>query len=339
MAVYKRGDKGVFYMNFTVNGVRVFRSTGKFTKKEAKLVEAEERQKMLKEASLTPRELAARTLLSEAAQQVYQTRWRDNKDGKQTLDRANRIVSLMGDVQIGTINSDTVRDLILKLQARGNKPSTVNRFLEILKTILRYKKQEWDFIHLNKQQKGRIRVISKEEEGRAVNLLRNTKHNSRRLFYPEVADLVEVLVDTGMRLSEALKLKYEDVNFETNLISIWINKGGRPRSIPMTQRVRRIMEARQGINKHKPFSLTNDQAGTAWAWVRKEMNLKGDREFVLHALRHTTASRLLNKGCDLVTIRDWLGHADIQTTMRYAHLAPNKLAQAAAILDSFSSAD
>lgn len=339
MAVYKRGDKGVFYMNFTVNGVRVFRSTGKFTKKEAKLVEAEERQKMLKEASLTPRELAARTLLSEAAQQVYQTRWRDNKDGKQTLDRANRIVSLMGDVQIGTINSDTVRDLILKLQARGNKPSTVNRFLEILKTILRYKKQEWDFIHLNKQQKGRIRVISKEEEGRAVNLLRNTKHNSRRLFYPEVADLVEVLVDTGMRLSEALKLKYEDVNFETNLISIWINKGGRPRSIPMTQRVRRIMEARQGINKYKPFSLSNDQAGTAWAWVRKEMNLKNDREFVLHALRHTTASRLLNKGCDLVTIRDWLGHADIQTTMRYAHLAPNKLAQAAAILDSFSSAD
>lgn len=339
MAVYKRGDKGVFYMNFTVNGVRVFRSTGKFTKKEAKLVEAEERQKMLKEASLTPRELAARTLLSEAAQQVYQTRWRDNKDGKQTLDRANRILSLIGDVQIGTINSDTVRDLILKLQARGNKPSTVNRFLEILKTILRYKKQEWDFIHLNKQQKGRIRVISREEEGRAVDLLRNTKHNSRRLFYPEVADLVEVLVDTGMRLSEALKLKYEDVNFETNLISIWINKGGRPRSIPMTQRVRRIMEARQVNNKHKPFSLTNDQAGTAWVWVRKEMNLKNDREFVLHALRHTTASRLLNKGCDLVTIRDWLGHADIQTTMRYAHLAPNKLAQAAAILDSFSSAD
>ena len=40
MSVYKRGDKGVFYMNFTVDGVRVTRSTGKFTKKEAKLVEA-----------------------------------------------------------------------------------------------------------------------------------------------------------------------------------------------------------------------------------------------------------------------------------------------------------
>ena len=46
MSVYKRGDKGVFYMNFTVNGTRVFRSTGKFTKKEAKHVEALERQKL-----------------------------------------------------------------------------------------------------------------------------------------------------------------------------------------------------------------------------------------------------------------------------------------------------
>jgi len=44
MAVYRSGAKKVFYMNFTVNGVRVTRSTGKFTKKEAKLVEAVRRK-------------------------------------------------------------------------------------------------------------------------------------------------------------------------------------------------------------------------------------------------------------------------------------------------------
>lgn len=46
MSVYKRGNKGVFYMNFTVNGIRVFKSTGCFTKKEAKAVEAEEKRKL-----------------------------------------------------------------------------------------------------------------------------------------------------------------------------------------------------------------------------------------------------------------------------------------------------
>ena len=69
------------------------------------------------------------------------------------------------------------------------------------------------------------------------------------------------------------------------------------------------------------------------------MGLAKDKEFVLHALRHTCASRLLFMGVDLVTIKEWLGHADIQTTMRYAHMAPNKLAHAAAILDNYHSSD
>lgn len=133
-----------------------------------------------------------------------------------------------------------------------------------------------------------------------------------------------------------LKLRYEDVNFDTNLISIWINKGGRPRSLPMTKRVREIMLARQNNTPDMPFHLNNDQAINAWQWVRKEMGLAHDKEFVLHALRHTCASRLLNRGADIVTIRDWLGHADIATTMIYAHLQPNKLAHAAAMLDSYS---
>jgi hypothetical protein len=62
MSVYKRGTKGVFYMNFTVEGVRVFQTTGKYTKREAKQVEALERQKLLNKASMTPQEKAASML-------------------------------------------------------------------------------------------------------------------------------------------------------------------------------------------------------------------------------------------------------------------------------------
>lgn len=336
MTVYKRGSKGVFYMNFTVNGVRVFKSTGAYTKRDAKQAEALERQKLLEEATLTPQQQAARMLLSDAIEQVYQARWKNNKDIKNVMIRANKLVEILGNVPIGSINQDAVHKLNMHLQGKGNKTSTINRTLEVLKTILKYKKQEWDYIHLAKVTKGRIRVISKSEEDEAVKLLRDSEHTNRRLFYPEVADLVICLVDTGMRLGELIKLNYEDVNFETNLITIWINKGGRPRSIPMTKRVRAILEARQVDKRLKPFALTNDQAITAWQWVRKQMGLQNDREFVLHALRHTCASRLLNKGVDIVTIRDWLGHADIKTTMIYAHLAPNRLAHAAAILDSYS---
>jgi integrase len=337
MAVYKRGEKGVFYMNFTVDGKRVFKSTGKFTKKEAKHAEAMERQKLMEQASLTPQELSSRTLLSEAIDQVYQTRWKNNKDGEQSRTRALRLIALIGDMPVGTINEDAVRLLTFELEATNVKSATVNRYLEVLKTILRYKRQEWDFIHLKKQPKGRIRVLTKVEEENSVKLLRDTVHSSRRHFYPQVSDLVEVLLDTGCRLSEMLNLKYDDVNYETNLISIWINKGDRPRSIPMTSRVRTILMTRQKTDKTKPFNVTIDQADKAWAWVRKEMELEKDTQYVLHSLRHTCATRLVNRGVDLYVVKEWLGHSSIQVTERYAHLAPSKLAHAATILENYHS--
>jgi len=335
MAVYKRGEKGVFYMNFIVNGIRVNKSTGKLTKREAKHVEALERQKIIDDVNATPQQRASKVMVSDVVKELYDTRWKYNKDSVNSLARAEKVVEIIGDMPIGEVDQDTVRKLMLHLQGRGNKPATVNRTLEVLKTMLKYKKMEWDYIKLAKVPKGRIRVIAKEEELQVAKLFTETTHSDKRYFYADMADLVVCLVDTGMRLGEMLKLKYKDISFENNLISIWINKGGRPRSIPMTKRVRAIMESRQTIDGKSPFHLTNDMAGTAWQWVRKTMGLDNDREFVLHALRHTCASRLLFKGVDLVTIKEWLGHADIQTTMRYAHMAPNKLAHAAAILDDF----
>ena len=146
-----------------------------------------------------------------------------------------------------------------------------------------------------------------------------------------------MLLDTGCRLSEILDLRYDDVNYETNLISIWINKGDRPRSIPMTARVKTILKTRQETRKIKPFTVTIDQADKAWAWVRKEMKLEKDTQFVLHSLRHSCATRLVNKGVDLYVVKEYLGHSSIQVTERYAHLAPSKLAHAASILEDFHS--
>jgi len=333
MAVYKRGDKGVFYMNFTVDGVRVTRSTGKFTKKEAKLVEAVEKKRMMVDGALSPREKAARMLLSNAIQKVYDERWKDNKDGLKSQRIAERVMEITGDIPISKIDEEVIKRLIKKLEGSGIKGATVNRYLAAIKTLLRHHRQPWEHIKLKKENKGRIRVISREEESTVVNMLRNTEHNSRRHYFPEVADLVEVLVDTGCRLSEVLDLRYEDINFETNLISIWINKGDRPRSIPMTERVGTILQHRKINGVTKPFAIDIHQSENAWNWARKEMGFSDAPEFVLHALRHTTATRLIDKGVDLYTVKEWLGHSSIQVTERYAHLNPVKLVQAAKVLE------
>jgi integrase len=146
--------------------------------------------------------------------------------------------------------------------------------------------------------------------------------------------MVEVLVDSGLRLSELLNLKYEDINFTGNIISIWINKGDRPRSIPMTKRVRYILQERQYINKDKPFTLSVGEAERAWQWVRAEMGLDIEPEPpTIHTLRHSCASRLVNAGVDLYVVKEWLGHSSITVTERYAHLNPLKLVQAVDVLE------
>lgn len=331
MSVYKRGK--VFYMNFTVNGVRVFRSTGMTTKREAKRVEATERHRLLKGSRQSPQEKSANTLLQEAIELTYQAKWKYGKDSKRSYRRACNLADLIGNLPLKEIDEATVVQLTRKLENRKSSTATINRYLACLKTILKHMKQPADFISLRKERKGRIRVLSKEEERQVIDLLRYADHSLRRAYFPEVADLVEVLVDTGLRLGEALNLRYEDIDFNSNLISIWINKGDRPRSVPMTSRVRNVLEARQSSNQEKPFTIKAHQAETAWRWLRKEMGKEADKEFVIHSLRHTTASRMVNAGVDLYVVKDILGHASIATTQIYAHLAPHKLAQAISILE------
>lgn len=331
MSIYKRGK--VFYMNIMVNGVRIAKSTGKTTKREAVQFSAMERQKALNDVKLTPQERAARLPFKDAVDICYEARWKHCKDAKRAYGRAMNLAKIIGDRQLGDITEYVLADIVLELEKRKATSSTVNRFFAALKTLLRHHKQPWDFIKLRKERKGRIRTVSREEEQKILSLLRDTLHSKRRWFYPDIADLVEVLVDTGLRLSEALTLKYEDVNYETNLLTIWINKGDRPRSIPMTSRVNRILALRQVANPVQPFPYQPYQAENAWRWVRKQMGLDKDREYILHALRHTCASRLVNAGIDLYVVKEWLGHSTIQVTEKYAHLSPNKLAHAATVLE------
>ncbi|PLX83672.1 MAG: site-specific integrase [Desulfuromonas sp.] len=333
MSVYRRKGSKIFTANFTIKGKRYFFSTGKTTKREARAVEAAERQKILNRSKLTPQEQGARTLLLDAIDQTYEARWKHGKDSMRSYRRAINLAAIIGNMKVSDITESTISQLTKTLESKGYSVATINRYLACLKTVLKQAKQPSGAIKLKKERSSRLRVISKPEEAKIVNLLRQTDHGTRRQYFPDVADLVEVLVDTGMRLSEALNMHYEDVDFDSGLISIWVNKGDRPRSIPMTRRVRGILERRRTDNPIQPFTLKPHQAETAWRWVRKELGLEGEKEFVLHALRHTTASRMVNAGIDLYVVKEMLGHGTIQVTERYAHLAPHKLAHAVTVLE------
>ena len=330
MSVYKRGK--YFYMNFTVNGIRVFKSTKCTTKREAKAVAATERQKILKQSKMSPQEKGAQTLLADAIEQTYEAKWKYGKDSQRSMGRAQNLMQITGNLKLSDITDTTVTKLTKTLEARGSSIATCNRYLACLKTILKQMQQPVGFIRLKKERRGRIRVLTKQEEQQLLGLWRQD-HGGKRAYYAEFADLIEVLLGTGMRLSEGLDILYRDVNYSSNLIHIWRNKGDRPRSVPMTKKVRTILQSRQIANPEKPFTLVDHQAESAWAWVRKQMGLQDDKEFVIHCTRHTCASRMVNAGVDILVVQNVLGHASIVQTQIYAHLAPHKLADAISVLE------
>lgn len=325
MSVYPRGKKAVYYMDFTMYGKRVLKSTGKYNAWAARLVEAEER-KRIEEEIRNPSLVQQRRALtiSEALEKCYRERWKDNEDGIGSYNKAKKIAEIIGkDKKLDQISHTDLMTIRTYLESKGDSLATVNRYFATLRTIMLMAIKEWKVISdmptfkLRQESPGRIREVSREEEKVLLKYFQD--------YGPEeMVDLIICLTDTGARLSELLRLEYKDVDFELNLIRIWKNKAKIPRSVPMTKRVIEVLKKRQEL-ANKPFQLSIDQVESLWAKVRKAMGLEEDPNFVPHILRHTCACRLIRAKVSLYTVKNWLGHSSIKTTERYAHLFPQDL--------------
>ena len=163
------------------------------------------------------------------------------------------------------------------------------------------------------------------------------------LFASEFTDylkpMVLVALNTGLRRGELFDLEVRDVNFKQAEIQIRaeVSKSSNSRRIAMNTEC--AMTLKTWIKQSDPKTLVFpspvtgrrfDNIATAWSGL---MKLSKIQSFRFHDLRHTFASKLVMKGVDLYTVRDLLGHASIDTTQRYAHLAPEHKAKAVELLN------
>jgi integrase len=148
---------------------------------------------------------------------------------------------------------------------------------------------------------------------------------SRATVLPvQVTAAIRLLIFTGCRLREVLNLEWRDVDMERGLLLLPDSKTGK-KTIVLASPALVILESLPRIGR---FVIAGDTAGKAdevpradlkrpWAAVTKAAGLKGLR---LHDLRHTFASIGVGGGLGLPVIGGLLGHADVKTTQRYAHL-------------------
>jgi len=267
--------------------------------------------------------------------------------GKRTLlddeQRLTRVLRWFGtDTPITEVTAQRIaqydRERVTEMSRRGRpvSPATVNRELAMLRHLLRLA-EEWGYIEkvprirLGKESQGRLRYLEEEEAARLLEACRRSKN-------PYLVAIATVALGTGMRKGEIMGLTWERVDFARGVLQLEQTKNDRRREVPMNQAVYSVLSALPGPKTEGPvFRKAN---GAAWGNVRTAFeracrDAKID-DFRFHDLRHTFASWLVMRGRTLKEVQELLGHQSFGMTLRYAHLSPDRLRDAVASLEDFS---
>lgn len=339
MSVIARGKK--FQASVTVRGVRYRREFE--THDLAKTWEAETRARMMRGESpvlgQTPGDSAAPQTMQQLFDKTYARYWANARSERTSCLNGQAVVRLLGDtLPPAKVDSARIDALILALEAQGNSGGTVNRKLCALSKMLTFAHERgWiprkPKIERRREAEHRIRFLTQDEESQ---LMQAFNH----LGNPGMADLVVMLVDTGLRLSEALNSTWADL--QDGWVRVWVNKGDKPRSIPMTTRVVEMLARRHGLDPASkgPFGQwSRFQVTHFWNQSRRLLGFEDDQQFIPHTLRHTFVSRLVQRGVNLKVVQELAGHKSISVTMRYAHLAPGHLVDAVKVLEQVTRLD
>ncbi len=242
-----------------------------------------------------------------------------NKRGWKKADKIYldcHLVPRFGEYEITKINSMSIERYKKERQKEGAKNSTINRELSCLRLMFQ-KAISWGYLVENPMKS--VKLFSEKDNytQRVVSLAEEKKLLENCTPTP-VKDFVIFGLNTGMRKSEIQSLEWKNVFLKQGTILVVGTKSGKNRKIPINDKVRSLLvrlHSNNGSGRVLPY--TNVYYG-----FKKAARLAGIPEVRLHDLRHTFATRLIESGADIITVRDLLGHTKSAVTERYTH--PNE---------------
>ena len=264
---------------------------------------------------------------------TYRMFWEGTASASQSRHKMKEINAYFGaKTDVNDLSTVLIDEFIHHLKRDNNANSTINRKLATISKMLNYADECIQLrhkpkIHRQKEPQGRMRFVSPEEELQIM-------HTLDQWSQIDLKDSITVLLDTGIRRSELGRI--EEVDIQPDVINLWRTKNELDRSVPMTERVKEIMARRTvkansvSTRSSKLFPQNMETLSKHWNRVRFHL---GYDDMVLHTFRHTTASRLIQRGVSVGVVQEWMGHRTISVTMRYAHLSPKNLLDAVAVLE------
>lgn len=221
---------------------------------------------------------------------------------------------------------------------KARSVASVNRELRLLSRIFRLAVTNREVfenpcrqVGILKGEQGRTRYLLPDEEERLMLVLMEDRAHLK--------DMVILAINTGLRISELLKLQIEDVDFHRDVVYVKKTKTNEDREVPMNNTTRALMVelVEQARERGNQYLFTNAETGTKYTTIKTAWKtackLAGITDLRFHDLRHTFGTRAADDGVALSAIRDVLGHKSIQTTERYAHATDKGKRQAVEALE------
>ena len=265
--------------------------------------------------------------LSEATNLVYKRRYNGEDSATNFLIAMKYNIKAIGNLQVNKITKQHIKKLMdYHRFTRKNSKQVTNTKVGYLKTVLDEMVEDGfikdvSFPRRLKEKKQKVHYLTADMERELLSWLNCMQRNR------EAKDIIECLIDLGCRVNELLNLEKRFVDFDNNQINFNDRKNDNAVAVPMTNRVKSILKRyyREVKDFDKLFRLNYSELNAIWQKARKDLGYADKKFYTLHLCRHTCASRLVQRGCQLLLVKDWLGHEDIKTTMIYAHLAPKAL--------------
>jgi integrase len=353
MSIVKRGNSQYWYIQFQLNGKTYIRSSRTANKKVAEQMEVEWKSKVHAQRFLGTREQIS---LGEAIELFMST-----KEGtpnhsnlyaqKQAIARlmnAKKPLDELGLLELERFKRDR--------EAEGIGAQTLKHSFNLVRGAwkharkLGYATADLDFPQV-KLPKYRLRFLSDEEEQRLLKELEPHREVKGLMPYTkrpaalkssmqDAYDIVILLLDTGARYSEVANIKWSQIFLDQREIHLWRPKVQNETILYMTNRVYDVLKQRAASRGGAVYVFRNKKGGPrgyAGRSIAKGLKRAGLTDCTIHTFRHTLASRLVQNGMSIYEVREILGHTDIKTTMRYAHLEQKHVsAKARDIIDRLS---
>ena len=335
MTVIKRGNSKAWYIQFQMNGKTYIRSSRTTSKKAAEQMEIDWKAKLHAERFLGEK---TRITLKTAMAQFCESK-QGTPSHKGLLSIVKTVTRLMAvNKPLDELTSHELERFKRDRMAEGVNQQTIKHNLNLIRSAgkfahkLGYQTSELSFPTI-KLPKTSLRYLSAEEELRLLTCL-DPKRDVK--FYPayedrraeikrtmqDAYDLVILLLDTGARYSEIANIEWTRINLEDRSINLWRPKVQNETVLYMTDRVFEVLSRRvkHGGSQYVFVNKYGGPRGYQARSIRKALHNAGLPGVKVHTLRHTHASRLIQNGMSVYEVREVLGHTDIKTTMRYAHL-------------------